>query len=241
MARSILVGALIAIGSQTPAIAQDQRPAREMVAELPVSGFALRSDGAGSYRADSTNSLIVDGRYGLALCTDRRVCSTLPESPPSKPGDRALLLDLSHPVPGSGAVDRGLVKSANANFGAFWGQDTTRKATYNGRVGWVIRSLLDLPIDSTIRSERVELRFFMNGVQHVLQFGPWVAGQYQPRQGPFHGNGTSQGVVTRTAPDRWVIRSGPNSIGRLWDNSNPAQPRDLGLYSFTYEVLFTAR
>jgi len=241
MTRLVLVAALITLGAQTSVFAQDQQPSRQMAADIPVSGFSLRSDGIGAYRADSTNSLVVEGHYGIALCMARSVCSTLPESPPSKPGDRSVFLDLSHPVAGSGAVDRGVIRSANANFGAFWGQDTTRKATYNGRLGWGIRSLLDLPIDSTIRSERVELRFFIDGAQHVLQFGPWVAGQYQPRQGPFHGNGTSRGLVSHTARDRWVIRSRPSSIGRLWDNSDPTHPRDLGLYSFTYEVVFNGR
>jgi hypothetical protein len=241
MTRSIIAAVLFAFVVRMPAFAQDQQPFRQMVADLPPRGFSLRSDGLGKYHEDSTSSLVVEGHYGIALCMDRSVCSTLPESPPTKPGDRRLSLDFSKPVPGSGSVDRRVVLSANANFGAFWGQDTTRKATYNGRVGWVLRSLLDLPIDSTISSERVEVRFFIKGAQHVLQFGPWVAGQYQPRQGPFHGNGTTRALITRTTPNRWVIRSGPNSVGRLWDNSNPSHPRDLGLYSFSYEVVFEGR
>lgn len=236
LARAIMVVALPA-----SAFAQDQQPTRQLLAVIPDSGFSLLSDRAGTYRAEDTNSLAVGGHFALALCTDRSVCGTIPRVQPSKPGDRSLLLDFSHPVQGTGAVNRGLVGSANANFGVFWGQDTTRRATFNGRTSWAIRSLLDLPIDSTISSERVELRFFMDGAQHILQFGPWVAGQFQPRQGPFDGRGTIRASVVRTALDRWVVRSGPDAIGRLWDNRDPAQPRDLGLYSFTFQVVFIGR
>ena len=223
------------------AVAQDQQPFRQLLADIPRSGFSLRSDGLGTYRAEDSTSLVVEGHYGLALCMDRTVCSTLPEAPPRKPGDRRIEIDLSRPIPGTGAVGRGLVTSANANVGVFWGQDTTHRATYGQRTGWVIRSLLNLPADSTISSERVEIRFFLDGAQHVLQFGPWVAGQYQPRQGPFHGRGTSRAAVTRTSTDRWIVRSPPDAVARLWDNSDPAHPRDLGLYSFTFEVVFTGR
>lgn len=241
LTRRILMVAVSMLRLPTDASAQDQQPYRQLVADVPRSGFSLRSDGRGFYRAQDSTSLVVEGHYGFALCMDRSVCSTLPEAPPSKPGDRHIIIDLSRPIPRTGAVKRGLVMSANANFGAFWGQDTTRRATYGQRTGWVIRSLLDLPTDSTISSERVELRFFLNGSQHVLQFGQWVAGQYQPRQGPFHGDGTTRASITRTSADRWIVRSGPSAIGRLWDNSDPAHPRDLGLYAFTFEVVFTGR
>lgn len=241
LSRRILIVAVGVLTFATITLAQDQQPYRQLLADIPMSGFSLRSDGRGTYRAEDSTSLVVEGHYGLALCMDRTVCSTLPQAPLGKPGDRHIIIDLSRPIAQTGAIGRGLVTSANANFGAFWGQDTTRRAAYGQRTGWVIRSLLNLPADSTIRSERVELRFFLDGAQHVLQFGPWVAGQYQPRQGPFHGDGSTRASITRTPTDRWIIRSGPNAIGRLWDNSDPAHPRDLGLYSFTFEVVFTGR
>jgi hypothetical protein len=38
----------------------------------------------------------------------------------------------------------------------------------------------------------IEIRFFLNGAQHVLQFGPWAAGQFQPSQGALNGQDYSR-------------------------------------------------
>jgi len=82
------------------------------------------------------------------------------------------------------------------------------------------------------------LRFFLDGRQHILQFSPWVAGQYQRGQGRLNGAGTTRATLLRTAADTWVVRAPPGSIARLWDNSNPTAPQDLGLYYFSLEVRF---
>jgi hypothetical protein len=72
-------------------------------------------------------------------------------------------------------------------------------------------------------------------VQHILQFGPWTAGIYQgTNQIVFHGDGTTRGTITRVSETRWMVRSGAESIGRLWNNNDPSHPVDLGLYHFTY-------
>ena len=111
----------------------------------------------------------------------------------------------------------------------------------NGREGWVIRSVLDMKTESTIESERIEIRFFMKGAHHVLQFGPWTAGQYQTRQTGLTGDGSTSGTITRVSETRWKIQSGSGSVGRLWDNRDPAHPVDLGLYRFTYHVEFSRK
>jgi hypothetical protein len=126
-----------------------------------------------------------------------------------------------------------------ANFGAFWEQDTTTRATYNGREGWAIRSALDVPVGHTVVSHRVELRFFAEGHQHILQFGPWTAGQFQPNQGALSGVGSTPATISRTSDTTWVVRSATRSVGRLWDNSDPAHPLDLGLYEFSFDVRYS--
>src|SRR2546421_670549 len=83
------------------------------------------------------------------------------EHEPPDPAQRALVLDLRSPVLSSNAKDLGTVRATAANFGAFWGQDRTQRAVINGREGWVIRSVLDMKTESTIESERIEIRFFM--------------------------------------------------------------------------------
>ena len=95
------------------------------------------------------------------------------------------------------------------------------------------RSVHDLPVDSSATSERTEIRFIMDGGQHVLQFGPWA-------EGAITGEGTTPGTLRRVSESRWTIRSPANSVGRLWDTRDPANPKNLGLYRFSYDVLFRA-
>ena len=203
-------------------------------------GNSLLSDERGTYR-DQRDRVLAFGLYAITLCTDQRTCTTLPDSIPADRSSRELILNLEAPVAGSGAVSRGKIRSSAANFGAFWGQDTMRRTTYGNRDGWVIRSALDIPLGATITSERVEIRFFNDGEQHILQFGPWTAGQYQPNQGRITGEGTTAATITHSSDSLWVVRSGPSSVGRLWNNREPRNPVDLGLYHFSFDVRYRKR
>ena len=151
---------------------------------------------------------------------------------------RALVLDLRSPVLNSGAKDLGVIHAPGASFCAFWGQDKTRRVVNNGREGAMIRIISDIDVGAKVESERIEIRFFLNGAQHILQFGPWTAGQYQSRQGAFHGQGTTAGTILRVSGTKWRVQSGPDSIGRLWDNRDPSHPIDVGLYRVSYFVEF---
>lgn len=203
-------------------------------------GNSLLSDERGAYR-DQRDRVLAFGLYAITLCTDQRTCTTLPDSLPADRSSRELILNLEAPVAGSGAVSRGKVRSSAANFGAFWGQDTTRRTKYGDRDGWVIRSALDIPVGATITSERVEIRFFDDGEQHILQFGAWVAGQYQSSQGRLTGDGTIAATITRSSDSVWVVRSSAGSIGRLWTNRDSRNPVDLGLYHFSFHVRYRER
>ena len=163
--------------------------ARAFVIDV-AAGRSLQSDGKGPYR-DGEAGVGAFGLNAITLCSDGRRCSTLPETTPSTVTVRTLVLDLQRPVPGSGAVARGRVRAAKANFGAFWELDTTRRATNNGVEGWAIRSALDIPVGRTVVSQRVEIRFFVDGRQYILQFGPWTAGQFQTGQGRLSGVGST--------------------------------------------------
>jgi hypothetical protein len=217
------------------------QPVRGMSMEIPKDSFELKPDNFGTYGNDIDSLVVAGARFAITLCTDKRSCTTLPEKEPQPPGKRKLLLDLTHPVPNTGATSHGIIEAYAANFGAFWGQDKTKRTRYGEKEGWVIRSVLDIPIDSTILSERVEIRFFLNGRQHILQFGPWVAGQYQTNQGIYNGNGTTRATISRTSENTWILDSGLGSIGRLWDNSTSSKPVDLGLFQFRFFATFTSR
>src|SRR5690349_11717917 len=141
-------GVLIAasVASTPTARAQSSTAPGSRPFEIEIMpGHSLRADGAGVYR-DGAGGVGAFGLYAITLCSDGRRCSTFPESAPVSATQRTLLLDLTSPVAASGAVARGIVKPAKANFGAFWEQDTTTRATYNGREGWAIRSALDVPV-----------------------------------------------------------------------------------------------
>jgi len=241
--RVLLAGLAVAAGvvPRVSCAAQSSATPGARAFEIEVaSGHSLSADGRGVYR-DGEAGVGAFGLFAITLCSDGRRCSTLPETAPVRSTSRTLVLDLRRAVAGSGSVPRGLLTAETANFGAFWEQDTTRRATYNGREGWAIRSALDVPIGRTVRSSRVEIRFSANGRQHILQFGPWTAGQFQPNQGAFSGDGSTQATIERPSDTTWIVRSGERSVGRLWDNSNPTRPIDLGLYEFTFEVRYRAR
>jgi hypothetical protein len=242
---AIMVPVLVPLGAgcnrtRPASVSRDSQPRRAPLVAHIADGHSLRSDGDGAYRTGDAGANVF-AAFALTLCVGRKnPCGTLPADAGSTDSGRGFFLDLTQPVPGSGAVGRGVVRSPQANFGAFWGQDTTRRTRYGGIEGWVLRHSLDLPVDSAVASERVELRFFLDGRQHILQLGPWVAGQYQRQQGRLSGEGTSRATLVRTAPETWVVRAPPGSVARLWDNGNPARPVDLGLYCFSLEVRFEA-
>jgi hypothetical protein len=226
----VMPGAAVAQSSGAPG-------ARPFVIEI-VPGHSLESDGRGSYR-DGDAGVGAFGLNAITLCSDGRRCSTLPEAS-ANTTTRTVILDLQRPAPNSGAIPRGRITPTKANFGAFWELDTARRAINNGVEGWAIRRALDIPVGSTVVSQRVEIRFFVAGLQYILQFGQWTAGQFQTNQGLLSGAGSTPATIARTSDSTWIVRSGDRSLGRLWDNHDPAHPADLGLYEFSFDVRYRA-
>lgn len=238
----IAVGVMITTGchSRSPSVPRAAVNSYYPLVGIVIdSGNSLQSDQLGAY-LDGANFAQVFASYALTLCVGANRCTTLPEQAGTAVDGRRLAFDLNHPITSSGAIPRGIVRPPQANVGAFWGQDTTQRVMYGAIEGWALRRILDLPIGQAIQSERIELRLFVDGKQHILQFGPWVAGQYQRSQGRLNGNGTTPGTILRTSATTWEVHSASQSIGRLWDNSNPSTPIDLGLYAFNFALRFEA-
>jgi carboxypeptidase Q len=192
------------------------------VAEV-LPGGSVHSDRRGPYVSGTAFVSSTAGPYHLTLCTRAGDCSPgrMARGIPAEEQSRALVLDLSNPVPSSGAVDHGRVRAAPASVQALWMNEPEQ------------RSMHDLPVGVTVDMQRFEIRFLLNGAPHVLQFGPSA-------EGAFSGEGTVPGTMTRVLARRWAIRSAPASIGRLWDLQDPAHPQDRGLYRFSYQMVFRA-
>jgi hypothetical protein len=202
-------------------------------------GHSLRADGRGVYRAREKDTFISADSYSAVVCAGQCGSGTLPAVGNSRPLNRALLVDLSKPVPGGGSVPREVVRGAT--FGSFLGQDDSiQMLALNGTLRPGIRRVKHIPVGKTVISDRTEIRFFIGTIQHILQFGPWTAGEYQAtNQAVFHGDGTTRASITRQSATSWVVRSAPHSVGRLWDNRDPTHPVDLGLYYFSFRVQFS--
>jgi len=51
-----------------------------------------------------------------------------------------------------------------------------------------------------------------------------------------HGTGTPRAIVERPTYERWIVRSAPGSLGRLWLFDDPQRPEDRGLYYCDFAV-----
>lgn len=215
---------------------------RHMAAEVDdAPGYSLRSDGKGPYHWQD-RSRVFENRLALFLCTEAKTCSTLPQAAPAGTEvNRVLLVDLSSPLE-ERAKKLGIIRSPDVTLIVFWGEDKTTRMIYSvsGIEGYGNRDVRAMPVGETHPSERTELRFFLDGAQHILQFGPWTAGHFQKNQGPLNGTATTEATIAKVDESRYTVRSGKNSVGRLWDNRHPEHPVDRGLYSFSFAVNFSA-
>ena len=202
---------------------------------IEPGSFGLRGDGRGAY---------VHGREGVSASHGYAFNLRLnpvggsqpgigPRPPQARdPAARALVIDLTRPVAESGAVPFGVVRDAGASFHFFYLWDANR-ALWNTR---------DIPIGARVPSDRAELTFELEGRWHRLQLGRWAIGQcgeLYARGGAIHGNGTSPVQVERVSEWAFRVTAPAGSRGRLWDYSDPALPRDRGLYEFPFDVTVT--
>ena len=166
--------------------------------EFTDSGRTVRSDGLGPYRPGAGGILgVFDGpRVGLlAYAAD---------------GDlqRGLTIDLDHPVLGD--IGRPLGVHSERQF-------FEMEAQWMTGPDQAMRSLLDIPVGTTIAADQVEVNFMLDGAVHVLQMGPQRAGHCYSDPTVIDGAGTSRGTIRRAAENRWEVDVPAGSIARLFD------------------------
>ena len=84
----------------------------------------------------------------------------------------------------------------------------------------MIQNALVVPIGSTVATERVEIRFFINGnIFSSSARGP-LGSTNRRTSVTFRGDGTDRGL--RDSDTTWTILSSDESLGRLWDNTDPS-------------------
>ncbi|MBI3696606.1 MAG: hypothetical protein HY238_17425 [Acidobacteria bacterium] len=160
--------------------------------------------------------------------TDPR--SNKPDPNNKTPRERAVVFDLSRPLPDSGAKTLPTNKDSLGRFHAFWKHDhETETISFPLDIG---------PVGVLVDSDRIEMWLLVNGVQHVLTMGPWALGEFSARAA-INGKGTTKARITRESEDSWRITAPKESIARLWDYSDIQNPVDKGLYYFDFDVKFT--
>jgi hypothetical protein len=164
--------------------------------------YSVRSDGRGPYVFRTANvGVVYLARIAVLNLIDFQFDTARP---------RAVLIDLSRPLAGDIGVPRGVVvDSQGVEVSAQWGRDSN----------FVTRSLLDIPVDSTVVAAQMAVAFHINGVYHALQIGPQPSGHCFSDGTAVYGHGTSQGTITRVTENRWDVELKPGSVARLFDLS----------------------
>jgi hypothetical protein len=103
----------------------------------------------------------------------------------------------------------------------------------------IILSIQELQPGEEAQSERVEFGLSIKGVTHNLLVGPWGPGEFNPNQKkPIHGEGTSRATVKRVSSTVWEVLAPEDTLGRLWNNADTANPIDRGLYRLSFRFRF---
>lgn len=212
--------------------AGDQEPGAVLIES---GAFALRDDRRGPYKHGTNN---VRASHGTATnlllsASGREGQPGIGVIPPAGPNPRMLEIDLSRPVAGSGARALGVVRDHAASFHTFYMWDAQR----------VIWNTRDIPVGSTVQSDRTEIAFQIRGVWHRLQMGPWAIGDCREpyaKGASIHGTGTTPVSIERISGSDFVVSAPTSSRGRLWRYSDPARPEDLGLYEFSFRMRILA-
>lgn len=202
------------------------RSATPMRVEVMDVATAVRSDGLGPYfhGADSIQvwqgamlNLELAGPRGDGRATALKTMRTL---------RRSLLIDLSRPVPSSGAVPLGVIRDNET--------DVHMAYAHVHRRNMISIATLD-PTDTIVNSERVEFQFRIAGEPHQLQMGEWTAGEFIEGVPQVHGTGTSSARIAHRDLGTWTVSAPPGSMARLWNLNDPLKPVDRGLYFLPFD------
>jgi hypothetical protein len=143
---------------------------------------------------------------------------------------RTISIDLSHPET-SGQKNFGVLRDSTMHFGIFFMHDA-RGFIWNTR---------DIPVGARIASDHADITFVAAGIPYYMQFGPWSISTCGARFGVGNGDGTDPVMIERLSQSTFRVSAAPGTKGRLWDYTDPATARDLGLYEMSFEFLVQSR
>jgi hypothetical protein len=188
-----------------------------------MDGGALLDDGKGPY---------VDGTDRVESYMHHLLTIAFPERGRHP---RAMRLDLSRPVDGSGAVPLGVVSDV-VWLKTYWRQDADN----------LIHAVKFIAAGATVPSDRVDILMRIDGKLHRLTMGRW-AGRYCDAEPGVGGAETTEARITRIAEDRFEVSAPEGSTSRLWDVSaseGPLGPRpavDRGRYYVNLAVTWQGK
>jgi hypothetical protein len=213
--------ALVLVGGMKPASKCTWENSAEIAANTDVTpGFALMDDGKGTY-SDAVDHVDTFIKHRLMLRMSDQVFAPRTTA-------RHLVVDLSHPVPGSGSRSFG-VQPTGSLFGSFW---------YQAPSG-MVRSVHGISRDSTVASDRTDVMLSVSGKKHQLTMGRW-SGTFCEAIAGVGGAGTSTAKITRLGREDYTVDAPNGSIARLWDISG-RKPTDKGLYYFSLHLHFKGK
>jgi hypothetical protein len=188
---------------------------------IDAPSSTVRSDGLGPYVMGAGNVAGVLAGYTAVMVLGPADSSLVPR--------RSVSIDLTRPVAGDIGRSLGIVRDdRDLEIGTQWYADSTHRA----------RSVLEIPIGTTVQAAQADVEFHIDGVVHSIQIGPQPGGHCFSDRTAIHGNGTSRATITRTDSTTWVIDVPPGSVGRLFDvHLSYPNAVDKGLYHVAYRYV----
>jgi hypothetical protein len=217
-----VIDGLIVFGGLRPRSPCTWEYSDEVAATTDLSaGLPLAADDKGTY-SDAVDGVDTFIKHSLKLA--------MYEPQPFRPTTTArhLLVDLSRPVPGSGAVPLG-VRSTGREFKVYWYQDS------NG----MVRTVHAIPLGATVASDRADILLDIDGRAHRLTMGRWRTPYCDAEKG-IGGSGTTEVTIRRLGQEEYTADTPIGGIARLWDVSGRA-PKDRGLYYFGFHAHFVRK
>jgi hypothetical protein len=212
--------ALVLLGGVKPRSSCTWEKSAEVVATTEVApGKSLRDDAKGAY-SDAVDHVDTFIKHRLMLRMSDQLL-------PPKVTARQLVIDLSHPVPESGAAPLGVLPTVTL-FDSFWYQDAKG----------MVRTVHAIPRDTTVTSDRTDV-MTVRGKNHQLTMGRW-SGPYCDAEPGVGGVGTSEARITRLGLEDFTVDAPAGSVARLWDISG-RKAVDKGLYYFDLHAHFKGK
>jgi hypothetical protein len=205
-------------------------PAISMSATIDPGSSHLKSDELGSYM-DGVDKVVSKDQHGYNLeLSGHRI---LYQSGNRKDlSTRHITLDLNSPVTSTGALPMGKITDNDLELHVLYRMDTTLSPQ-------VVYNFREIPVGTSIESERTEIIFYINNIAHLLSFGPWGFGRNNEaiaHKGRINGIGTTMVNVRRHGKSDYTIYTPEVSIGRLWQVQNLSNPIDMGLYNVGFKI-----